>query len=466
MAKKVAKQKHVVVIGGGITGLSACWYLQTQSTAPLKITLIEGSNKLGGKMLTKKIDIDEGAFIIDAGPESFVTRKREAWDLANELGLKNQIINPGGETRNMYVLDGGKPKKIPLSPLAFIKSDLISFRGKLRLMMEPFVRAKRDDEDESLAAFVTRRLGKEALDKMIGPVLAGIYNTNPETQSILVTSPIMREMEKEHGGLVRGAIARMRSRKKLSSDTPKPPQFMTFIDGAQVMVDALVDQISASVLLETSVKSINENEGIYSIAINGEDPILADALVITTPGNQTSNMISKVDPESSTLIGKIAHENIGTATLIFRSDQIEIPYSINGLMIPRRENRRIDAVTWTSNKPMDRAPENFEMIRIFFGGGDPSLVLMEEDNIVEIILSELNDILGINAKPIYSTVFCWPQSFPQAQVGHLDLIDNIEKSLTGGLFVAGSSYRGIGIPDCIRQGRDAAISTLKYIEFS
>lgn len=172
--------QRVIVIGGGITGLSVCWYLQSRSDQPLDISLIESSPYLGGKMITKKIKIPEGTFIIDAGPESFVTRKPEAWELALELGLDDEIIDPGSETRNMYVLDGGKPKMIPLSPPAFISSNLLSIRGKLRMALEPVIPARKDHEDESLADFVTRRLGKEALDKMIGPVLAGIYNTDPD----------------------------------------------------------------------------------------------------------------------------------------------------------------------------------------------------------------------------------------------------------------------------------------------
>lgn len=464
MSENKIKPEHVVVIGGGITGLSACWYLQSQVEKPLEITLIEASNKLGGKMITKKIVGDKGDFIIDAGPESFVTRKPEAWELALELGLKDQIINPGGETRDMYVLDGGEPKKIPLSPIAFIRSNLLSFKGKGRMLIEPFIRAKKDDEDESLAEFVSRRLGKEALEKMIGPVLAGIYNTDPRTQSVMVTSPIMREMESEYGGLVRGAIGRMKNKKREIKETPAPPQFMTFKDGAQVMVDALETQLSARVFKGVEAKTIRKLGKGYEVELADNEPLFADAIIFTTPGNQTSKMISEVDSGTANLIGKIAHENIGTATLVFNRDQINLPYLINGLMIPRRENRRIDAITWTSNKPMKRAPSGFEMIRIFFGGGDPNMVLLKEEEIVEVILSELKDILGISASPIHSSVFCWPESFPQAFVGHLDLIDQIEKKLIRGLFVAGSSYRGIGIPDCIRQGRDAAKKVINFLE--
>lgn len=457
--------KQIVVIGAGITGLSACWYLQKGLGTSAAITLVEASEALGGKMITRHIQNGNGTFIIDAGPESFVTRKPEAWELAHELGLEDQIINPGSETRNMYVLDQGEPKKIPLSPPAFITSDLMTLRGKLRMMAEPFIAPKVDDEDESLADFVSRRLGYEALDKMLGPVLAGIYNTDPTTQSIMSTSPVMREMEKEHGGLFKGALARMRGRKKNASDAPRPPQFMTFEDGSQVMVDALEQQLEINILRGTQALSIMENgDGRYRVALDGHDPLDADVVVLSTPGNQAAKLLAPVKSEAVELIGKIDHKNIGTATLVYERSQIELPYEINGLMVPRREKRRIDAVTWTTNKPMVRGPEGYEMLRVFFGGGDPSVVDLSEEELVAVIRTELADIFGITAAPIQSVVFTWPDSFPQAYVGHLELVDQIDSLLPAGIYVAGSSYRGIGIPDCIRQGRDAAQKAIHFLK--
>lgn len=457
------KKKHLVIVGGGITGLSAAWEVQKLANGQIETTLIEAQAHLGGKMLTRYISHPEGDFIIDAGPESFVTRKPEAWQLAQELGLSGQIINPGSETRNMYVLDGGAPKKIPLSPPAFLTSDLLSLRGKLRMALEPFIPARRDDGDESLAEFVTRRLGEEALEKMLGPVLAGIYNTDPKTQSIMTTSPVMREMEKEHGGLIKGALARMRARKNDASDTPRPPQFITFKNGAQVMVDALENQLQARIMKNTQALIIRQEGSQHLIETSGGETLTADSVILASPSNQAGKLLSQAAPDASALLGQIAHENIGTATLIFNSQDISLPYTINGLMVPRREQRKIDAITWTTNKPMPRAPQGYEMIRVFFGGGDPALVNQPQEKILETILSELKNILNIEAAPVDTAVFCWPDEFPQAYVGHLDLVDEIDASLPPGLWAAGSSYRGIGVPDCIRQGRQAAKKAIKYL---
>jgi oxygen-dependent protoporphyrinogen oxidase len=456
MSKTEKNAYKVIVIGGGITGLSAAWYLQTLSGGKIEVTLIEANPYLGGKMITKTIATEGGDLIIDAGPESFVTRKPEAWELAMELGLEDEIINPGSETRNMYVLDGGQPKKIPLSPPAFITSDLLTAKGKLRMMIEPIIPPRLDGEDESLASFVTRRLGREALDKMIGPVLAGIYNTNPETQSILTTSPVMREMESEHGGLFKGALARMRARRKTVTNEHKPPQFITFKSGAQAMVDALEAQLTAKVLTDTQATGLTKNGSGYLVELFSQPPLKADAVILATPANQSSELLFRIDEEAASLLSRIQHENIGTATLAFNCSDLDLPYEINGLMIPRREKRRIDAITWTSNKPMTRGPEDYEILRVFFGGGDPSVVTMPEEEIITAIREELKEILGIEAAPVQTAVFGWPDSFPQAFVGHLDLIDEIEAKLPEGVYTAGSSYRGIGVPDCIRQGKAAA----------
>jgi protoporphyrinogen/coproporphyrinogen III oxidase len=223
--------KHIVIIGGGITGLSAAWELQGRGHTAY--TLLEQDSRWGGKVITAQRSAPAGGnFIIDGGPESFITRKPEVWELAHELGIQHQLATPGSETSHMFILTQGKPLAVPLNPVLFLTSPILSARGKLRMLVEPFCPPRRDGEDESLAEFVTRRLGREALDRFIGPVLAGIYNTDPERQSILTTSPIMREMEAEYGGLFKAVLGR---RRKKSSQAPGSarPRFITFSAGCR-----------------------------------------------------------------------------------------------------------------------------------------------------------------------------------------------------------------------------------------
>ncbi|NJN43284.1 MAG: protoporphyrinogen oxidase [Anaerolineae bacterium] len=404
-------------------------------------------------------DSKGGQFTIDAGPESFITRKPEVWELASEMGILDRVVNPGSETRNMYVLKGGKPIEIPLSPVKFIRSTLMTGRGKLRMLQEPFIPPKRDGEDESLAEFVTRRLGREALDEFIGPVLAGIYNTNPDTQSILTTSPVMREMEMEHGGLFKGALGRMRAArrvKKVENGQPRPPRFITFQNGAEELVEALVARLEGDLRLRVEIERICPFGEQYEILLKAGQRIFADAIIFATPANVTNRLIENFAQEAAKCMATIRHENIGTISLVYQSKDVQRVQPIHGLMIPRREKRKIDALTWTSNKMPSRAPAGYSLIRVFFGGNAPYMAEYNDSDLLNNVRAELRELLGIRAIPLDYRVQRWPKSFPQADVGHLDLVNTIEGALPAGLYVAGSSYRGIGVPDCIRQGRDAA----------
>lgn len=455
--------KKVVIVGGGISGLSAAWELQKSAESALQITVLERENRWGGKVLTQTMPGPEGGtFIVDAGPESFVTRKREIWTLTRELGLQDRVIDPGGEATGTYVLDDGKPYPLPLSPGAMIKTPLLSTRGKLRMLAEPFMPRKGDDADESLADFVTRRLGREALDKFIGPVLGGIYNTDPQAQSILVTSPVMREMEREHRSLVLATVARMRASRKAAPEADPPPaRFIGFEHGARELIDALVDQLDATMRLNAPVQQIEKanGEGYVAVLADGER-IAADSVIFATPANVTARLLANAAPEASTLLQQIKHNSIGTISLAYDSAELNMAEPIRGLMIPRRERRRIDAVVWTSAKIPARAPEGYALLRVFFGGGDPTTATMPEDELLAVVTGELEALLGITAPPVDYRMARWPDSYAQAAVGHLELVESIERALPGGLYLTGASYSGLAVPDCIKQGRDTALTLI------
>ena len=458
--------RKIAIIGGGITGLAAAWEVQ-QHDPDIDITILEKTGRWGGKIITHHIPgPDGGEFISDAGPESFVTRKPEAWDLALELGLADQVVDPGAETRAMFVLDGGKAVEIPLSPLKFLRSRLLSGRGKLRMLAEPFIPSRPGDNDESLAAFVTRRLGREALDRMLGPVLAGIYNTDPETQSLLATSPVMREMELDGGSLVRGALRRMqrdRREKKTRRSTNPTPRFITFKHGAGELVRALVDRLDADLRLESPVRHIRETPAGYALILEHE-VLEAEAVICALPANAAGLLLAGTAPQAAARMAAIRHVSIGTVALAFRAADVALDPPINGLMVPRREARRIDAVTWTSNKMPARAPEGYALLRVFFGGADPAMVELEDADLLAAVLSELKAVLGLQARPLSWRIERWPGQFPQADVGHLERVAEIEHHLPPGLFAAGSSYHGVGVPDCIRQGRTAGEQAVRYLK--
>lgn len=449
---------HLIIIGGGITGLSAAWEAQ-KTLAPGQITLLESSPRWGGKIVTETIQLGEARFIVDGGPESFLTRKPEVWELANELGLLEEVTDPGSETRHIYVLDGGRPAAVPLTPGLFISSRLLSTPGKLRLLAEPFIPPRRDPGDESLADFANRRLGVEAQEKMLGPILAGIYNTDPARQSVLATSPIMREMEAEAGSLVAAAIQRIFHKKASANGAPKPPRFIAFKHGAQTLVDALVKNLPINLRLKAPVRKISKTTGGYAVHLQDGSQLRASHILVTTPANAAANMLAGEFEQVATKLSAIRHTNIGTISLVYKKQDIPENPRIHGLMIPRREKRAIDAITFTSLKMPERGAEGYVLLRVFLGGARPEMVTGDKSTLLNEVRRELGNLLGITAEPLAETTFRWPESFPQADVGHLDRVAEVESLLPPGLALTGSSYRGIGVPDCIRQGRDT-IKTL------
>jgi len=449
---------HLVIIGGGIAGLSAAWEAQQRG---ISYTLLEASDHWGGKVVSTEIKMNGSRFLVDGGPDTIVTRKPEAWNLTNELGILDQVEDPGSETRGIYVLDNASPQPIPLSPFRFISSTLMTTRGKLRLLAEPFQPARRDDGDEALGDFVRRRLGEEALDKFIGPVLGGIYNTDPNIQSIMVSSPVMREMEKESGSLFLAAIQRGLRAHKNGKNGAKKPRFITYKSGLQGIVDGLVSQLTGDLQLNSSALYVVKDNGGYKVYTTNGEIYHADAVIFATLANVTAELLTNISGQASTLLNKINHNHIGTVSLVYKESDIPGNLDINGLMIPRREKRAIDAVTFSSKKVPHRFSSGYAVLRVFIGGGKPEVVEYPDEKLIEIVRQELLDLLGISALPQVYKIFRWENGFPQAQVGHLDLIDEIEEHLPANITLAGSSYRGIAVPDCIRQGRDAVQKIIK-----
>ncbi len=340
----------------------------------------------------------------------------------------------------------------------------MSGRGKLRLLAEPLMPGKGDDGDESLADFVSRRLGREALDKFVGPVLGGIYNTNPETQSILVTSPVMRQMEAEHRSLFLATLARARAGKQpVAVGNPPPHRFIGFRDGAQELIAALVDQLDADLRLNTAVTALEKVGDSWAISA-GDETFRADAVILAVPANVAATLLADDAPEAAAFLRQIRHNSIGTISFGYRADTFRMDAPLTGLMVPRREGRRIDAVVYTSAKIPSRAPEGMVLLRVFFGGGDPSLATLPEAEVAQITSDELRELLGITAEPVGYRLARWPGSYAQADVGHLERVAAIEAALPAGLSVCGGSYYGLAVPDCVKQGRETAARILRKLD--
>jgi len=485
MSVALNREKHVVIVGGGIAGLAAAYYLQKtaeQSSLPIRYTLIERSARLGGKIVTDTIHgYGEQPFIVEGGPDSFITQKPWAYQLARELKLDERLLGTNDAKRKTFVLTKGKPVPLPdgvllIVPtrfLPFALSGLISPLGKLRMAMDLFIAPKSDDDDETLADFVRRRLGNEALDKIAEPLLSGIYNAEADRQSLLATFPRFRDIEKRHGSLIKGMLAALRPGAKPAGQVAQPgsPPLSTFMSmrgGVYELIDALQLSLTGSLLCLTQASAIAPAaDGRYQIDVDGPEglrTLVADGVILATPSYAAAALLADLAPQASAKLNRIRYVSTGTVSLAFRKHELEHPLDGFGLVVPHSERRPINAVTWTSTKFDYRAPEGYALVRVFFGGSrSPETLEHPDDAILDIVRGELADMLGIRAEPLFHRLYRWPRGNPQYDVGHLDLVASIEHALPPGIFVTGSPYRGVGLPDCIHQGQEVAAQMIETL---
>ncbi|MBZ0300216.1 MAG: protoporphyrinogen oxidase [Anaerolineae bacterium] len=462
-------QTPVVIIGGGISGLSAAWYLQKQG---VPYALLEQSRHWGGKIRTELVDGYGAPFVVEAGPDSFLTQKPWALQLALELGLHDRLLGTNDDRRHTYVLNRGKLTPLPEGVMLivptqfrpFVTSPLISWPGKLRLARELFLPARTDDADESLADFVRRRLGAEVLDKLAEPLLAGIYNTEAEKQSLLATFPRFRDLEKKYGSITRGMLEGRKAR--ASAPPAKYSVFTSFKTGMRELVDGLLPRLEGDLRLETGVNSVAANpDGTYTLNLSDHTQVMAEHVVFTTPAYVTARLLADVCDVAADILADIRYVSTGTISLAYKRDTFNHPLDGFGVVIPRSEQRPINAVTWSSTKFNYRAPEDYVLLRVFFGGSrSPESFELDDAALLRTVRSELRAMMGVEAEPVFTRIFRWREANPQYDVGHLDRIDALEAVLPAGLHVTGSAYRGIGVPDCVRQAQDTAAKVAESVK--
>jgi len=459
----------VAIIGGGIAGLSTAWYLEKNARAAnraLRYTLLEESDRWGGHIRTERVNANgDGEFIVEAGPDSFITQKPWGLQLARELGLENELLGTNDHMRQVYVLNHGKPTPmpdgvlliVPTKIMPFALSPLISPLGKLRMGMDLVIPPKRDGADETLAEFVRRRLGNEALDKIAEPLLSGIYNAEADRQSLLATFPRFRALEEQHGSLTRGMIA---SRKNANGNHPpshgKISMFMSLRGGTQDMVSALVSRLTGEARLNAPVRAI-QREGKAYVLTTPDAMIRARTVVMAAPAFAAAKLLQDIAPDLTRDLNAIRYVSTGTISLAYRVADIKRPLQGFGLVVPRSERRPINAVTWSSYKFNHRAPEGYALLRVFFGGSrSPQSMELDDDALIATVRDELRGMMGVETAPLFQRIYRWQRSNAQYDIGHLDRVSNLERSLPAGLYLTGSAYRGVGIPDCIKQSQDTA----------
>ncbi len=447
---------NIVIVGAGLAGLSAAWYLRD---ADATVTVIESSDNVGGKVQSQILETPSGDAIIETGPDGFLTRKPWAQTLAKEIGLDDEIIPVNDTPERIYILTKqglrGMPDGlyllVPTDLDAFRKSDLFSLGGKLRMAVEQYIPPKSDDEDESLADFITRRLGAEALDKLGEPLLAGVFNADPDKQSILATFPNFRKIEKDYGSLIKGMQA-IQAKQSPSSQ----PNLISFRDGMGAFAENLAEKLTCDIRLNTPVREVRRTKEHYTIQLDNE-VLDADYVIVTTQADTASFILHDVAPATSKLLSRIRYSGIASVTLAYRRKDVAHPLDAYGVVVPSSVGVEIDGIQFASSKWNNRAPDDIALIRAFFGGPQTRHMLDHDDNTaLEIVKRELVTMLGITGEPLNHRLLRWEQGYPQYDVGHLDLVAEIEASLPDNLFVAGNAYHGVGLPDTVRYSKHIA----------
>lgn len=461
----------IVIVGGGLTGLSSAYYvrkLYREAGLEPRITILEKSQVMGGAIETLHRD----TFVIEKGPDSFLARKTAMTDLTKELKLENELVTANPVAEKIYILQRGKLHPIPSGLVLgipteigpFLKSGLISPSGKLRALMDFVIPRRRSTEDESLGRFIERRLGSEVLNNVTEPLLTGIYAGDTDSLSMQATFPQFGDVEREYGSLIRGMIS---GRKPLETHSgTKKSTFLTFRNGLESFVNALVQELhDVDQRLETEVSKIHIIEAeepnshpSYTVELDNGEVIEADHVIITTPNYVTANLLGPhVDVSALDAVNYVSVANV---VMAFSKSEITGVFDGSGFLVPRKEGRNITACTWTSTKWLHTSPEDRVLLRCYLGRtGDEQNVMLPDKELIELVLKDMKEIMGITAKPLFTEITRHMKSMPQYPVGHLEAIAILKNELHikfPGIHIIGAGFEGVGLPDCIKQAKELA----------
>ncbi len=473
------KMKRVAIIGAGIAGLSTAYYLHKlaqQAGQLLEITLLEKEQRMGGSILTEEAD----GFLMEGGPDCFISEKPWALRLCRELGLEGEVVGTNQEFRRTFILWGGELHEIPegfmlLAPTSlwpFVTSSLFSVFGKMRMGLDLIIPRKRSDEEESLAGFVRRRLGREALERIAEPLVAGIHAGDPETMSLKSTFPRFIDLEWDHRSLIWG----MRQRKKQFANTPaRYTMFLTLREGMEGMISTLKNTLPPDICsLGQEVVNIEQTaetstgKPAYRLSIKGKKRALeADAVVMATPAFETAKLLQGMDKDIARQLNTIPYCSTATINLAYERSYIKHPLDGYGFVVPRPEGHKIMAATFSSVKFPGRAPQGKALLRCFVGGAkNEDIVAWTDSKLLAAVREDIEEILGITVEPILTRIYRWKKSMPQYTLGHEERLARIEQGLSNypGLFLTGSAYQGIGISDCVHRAELTAEHVLQFIK--
>lgn len=461
--------KRILIIGGGITGLSAAYYVQEQikdQPVPPEVRLVEASDRLGGKIETVRRD----GFTIERGPDSFLSRKTAALKLIEKLGLEDTLVR--NATGQAYILANNKLRKIPPGSFMgiptevrpFLFSRLFSLKGKLRGGFDYVLPKGKRVDDQSLGMFFRRRFGNELVDHLIEPLLSGIYSGNIDDMSLMATFPNFYQLEQKYGSLIKGLNKTMPKQPK-KKKKPSKGIFMALEGGFESLVTALEKELGSIASVGIGVDHIEKKANGYHVLLSDGTVYKADAIIVTSPHESLKKMFSQYDVFN--VVDDIPNTSVANVALAFDERAISHNMEGTGFVVARNSNVRITATTWTERKWPHSTPDGKVLLRSYVGGpDDPRAVHLSDEELIDIVTEDLRTLIKIKGEPDFAVVSRFQEAMPQYTVGHnerMEQINSFTEQQLPGVSIVGSSFTGVGVPDCIEAGEKAANQTIEFI---
>jgi oxygen-dependent protoporphyrinogen oxidase len=444
---------RVAVIGAGLAGLACAHRLLTPTGGD--VVVLEASDRVGGYLRTSS----HGTYVVESGPNGFLDNAPDTLALVRELGLTGELLPSQDRARRRFVFRDGRLRLLPGSPVAFLRSDVLSGAAKLRILSEPFAQKPRD-EDETIHAFAARRLGAEAADVLVDPMVSGIFAGDARQLSLRAAFPKMWELEREHGGLFRALLARRRKVKASGAPVGSPLGSLTsFRNGVESLPRALRSALGDRVRTRTRVVGVSQAGAGWTVALDSGEAFHTEHVVIATSPAAAANLLAPLDTTLATTLVQIPSAPIAVVALGFDVESLRHPLDGFGFLVPRRQGPRILGALWESSVYEGRAGEGQALIRVMAGGAhDPGFVSLADDEAIGLVRRDLRATMGVTADPQVAIVIRHHEGIPQYTVGHLDRVAAIEAALSRwpGLHLAGHGYRGVGINHVIANARALA----------
>ncbi len=465
--------KRIAIIGAGVSGLAAATAIQRAQDAGVEVefALFERSERLGGVMVTEHID----DCLIEAGPDSFLSEKTYGADFCKTFGLGDQIIGSNDSERKTYIvvnnrliaMPDGLMFMVPTKILPTVTTSLFTWGTKIKMGMEFFSKPPLTNGDETVGDMVRRHYGQEVVERLADPLLSGVYGGDADSLSVQAVLPRFADMEKKCGSLSRGMLVarkKMAEMVKKAGPNYKPrPLFSSLKNGMQQLVDAVAGYLPTKrIHLGASVDTVGKNASGWTVTVNGSQQHF-DGLIIATPAHAAGKLLNNIDPALAADLSSVSYSSSVTVAATYnRTDLAHMPPGF-GFLVPKTEGRRVRALTFVHNKFPHRAPADKGIIRVFLGGlSDQGVLSLSDEEILATVRRELGEIIKLDAQPRVERVYRWNKAMAQYGLGHLDRVKRIQQAVAPlqGLALAGNAFQGIGVPDCIASGLNAANSVL------